>query len=94
LFVFVQVFALFKEVNGAESTEHGEALGKAKQKEYGDKHCHQPSDNYSADMDADGMAEVANLLFRVGDKLAGENTFPSWKNGSEFKAVREKSMEK
>jgi len=80
--------------NGAESTEHGEAWGKLKQKEYNEKHYHQPSDNYSATMNADGMAEVANLLFNVGNKLANETTFPGWKNGSEFKAVREKSMGK
>ncbi len=78
--------------NGAESTAHGEAWGKQKQKEYGDQHYHQASDNYSANMDADGMAEVANLLFNVGLKLSNETTFPGWKNGSEFKAVREKSM--
>ena len=80
--------------NGAESTKHGEAWGKQKQKEYGDLHYHQASDNYSAAMDADGMAEVANLLFNVGLKLSNETTFPGWKNGSEFKAVREKSLEK
>jgi len=80
--------------NGAESTEHGEAWGKQKQKEYGDLHYHQPSDNYSAAMDADGMAEVAIMLFNVGLKLSNEATFPGWKNGSEFKAVREKSMGK
>jgi len=80
--------------NGAESTAHGAAWGKAKQKEYGDHHYHQPSDNYSPNMDADGMAEVANLLFEVGGKLANESTFPGWKNGSEFKGIREKSMGK
>jgi len=78
--------------NGATSTAHGEAWGRAKQKEYNEKHYHQPSDNYSTSMDADGMAQVANLLFNVGNKLANETTFPGWKNGSEFKAVREKSM--
>ncbi|HEY8929985.1 MAG TPA: M28 family metallopeptidase [Mucilaginibacter sp.] len=80
--------------NGAESTAHGEAYGKAKQKEYGELHYHQPSDSYSPDMDASGMAEVANILFKVGEKLANESTFPGWKNGSEFKAVREKTMVK
>jgi Zn-dependent M28 family amino/carboxypeptidase len=78
--------------NGAESTAHGEAYGKQKQKEYGEQHYHQPSDSYSTDMDANGMAQVANLLFKVGNKLANETTFPGWKNGSEFKAVREKTM--
>jgi len=78
--------------NGAESTAHGEAWGKQKQKEYGDLHYHQPSDNYSDTMDAGGMAQVANMLFKVGYKLANETTFPGWKKGSEFKAVRDKSM--
>jgi Zn-dependent M28 family amino/carboxypeptidase len=80
--------------NGAESTLHGEAWGKKQQKEYNDKHYHQPSDNYSAAMNADGMAQVANLLFKIGDELANETTFPGWKKGSEFREVREKSMEK
>ncbi len=79
--------------NGAESTAHGQAWGKQKQKEYGDLHYHQASDNYSATMDADGMAEVANLLFNVGLKLSNETIFPGWKNRSEFKVVREKSLE-
>jgi len=78
--------------NGAESAANGEAYGKAKQKEYGDLHYHQPSDSYTPDMDANGMAQVANLLFKVGNKLANETTFPGWKAGSEFKAIREKSM--
>jgi Zn-dependent M28 family amino/carboxypeptidase len=80
--------------NGAESTEKGEAWGRQQQKEYNEKHYHQPSDNYSTAMNADGMAEVANILFNVGNKLANETTFPGWKNGSEFKAVREKSIGK
>jgi Zn-dependent M28 family amino/carboxypeptidase len=80
--------------NGANSTVHGEAWGKQQQKEYNEKHYHQPSDNYSPAMNADGMAEVADLLFNVGLKLSNETTFPGWKNGSEFKAVREKSMGK
>jgi len=80
--------------NGAESTDKGEAWGRQQQKEYNEKHYHQPSDNYSPAMNADGMAEVANILFNVGNKLANETTFPGWKNGSEFKAVREKSMGK
>jgi Zn-dependent M28 family amino/carboxypeptidase len=80
--------------NGAESTLHGEAWGKQKQNEYNDIHYHQPSDNYSAAMNADGMAEVANLLFKLGNQLANETTFPGWKKGSEFEAVRVKSMGK
>ena len=70
------------------------AWGKQKQKEYNDINYHQPSDEYSDAMDADGMAQVANLLFKIGDQMANETTFPGWKSNSEFKAVREKSMGK
>jgi Zn-dependent M28 family amino/carboxypeptidase len=80
--------------NGAESTAYGAAWGKQKQKEYGEQHYHQASDNYSPAMDANGMAQVANMLFNIGNKLANETTFPGWKNGSEFKAVRDKSIGK
>jgi Zn-dependent M28 family amino/carboxypeptidase len=80
--------------NGAESIEHGATWGKQQQKIYNDQHYHQPSDNYSADMNTEGMAQTANLLFKVGYQLSNEATFPGWKKGSEFKAIREKSMGK
>ncbi|SHI46289.1 Zn-dependent amino-or carboxypeptidase, M28 family [Hymenobacter daecheongensis DSM 21074] len=53
---------------------------------------HQPSDEYSPTADYRGMEQDARLLFRVGQRLASETTFPQWKAGSEFKAIREKSM--
>lgn len=76
--------------NGTNSIEHGDEWGKAQKKDYNDNNYHQPSDNYSADMDCTGMAEVANIMYNIGVKLAGESTFPGWKTGSEFKAIREK----
>jgi hypothetical protein len=30
------------------------------------------------------------LLFMIGKRLAFETTWPAWKAGSEFKAIREK----
>jgi len=80
--------------NGDISLAHGEAWGKAQQKDYTAHRYHQASDNYTPDMDASGMAEVANLLFNVGYQLSNETTYPGWKNGSEFKAIREKSLGK
>jgi Zn-dependent M28 family amino/carboxypeptidase len=80
--------------NGDISLAHGAEWGKQQQKEYNANHYHQASDNYSPDMDATGMAQIANLLFNVGYQLSNETTYPGWKNGSEFKAIREKSLEK
>jgi len=77
---------------GLISKTHEAGWAKKQQDDYVANQYHQPSDNYSPEMDATGMAQVANLLFRLGNDLANGDTFPGWKNGSEFKAVREKSM--
>lgn len=78
--------------NGIISLDHGDGWGKQHQDDYTAHHYHQASDNYSPDMDATGMAQIANLLVRLGDELGNSDAFPGWKNGSEFKAVRERSL--
>jgi len=80
--------------NGSVSVEHGEAWGEARKKEYNDKHYHAPTDEYSSDWDLSGIMEDMKLLFDVGYRLSNETTFPGWKTGSEFKAIREKSLGK
>lgn len=79
---------------GSQSVIKDGTYGADKQKDYGDNRYHQQADNYTDAMDATGMAQIANLLFRVGTKLSNETTFPGWKPGSEFKTVRDKSMGK
>ncbi len=78
--------------NGLISKTHDANWAKQHQEDYNLHHYHQPSDNYTPDMDASGMAQVANLLYRLGYELSNETTFPGWKAGSEFKEIREKSM--
>ncbi len=80
--------------NGNISLEHRAEWGKKKQEDYTAHHYHQASDNYSADMDASGMAQIANLLFNVGYQISNEVTYPGWKKGSEFKAIRDRSLGK
>ena len=94
-FNFAKVGVPALDINtGAESTAHGEAWGKQQQEDYNDHRYHRQADNYADTMNADGMAQVANLLFKIGKKMANETTFPGWKAGSEFKAVRDGSMGK
>nr|WP_067055639.1 M28 family metallopeptidase [Mucilaginibacter sp. L294] len=80
--------------NGAKSIQRGEEFGKQQLKEYNDQRYHQPSDQYSDAMDTKGMAQTANLMYQLGVKLSNETTFPGWKKGSEFKAIRDKAMAK
>ena len=78
--------------NGLISKTHDANWAKQHQEDYNLHHYHQPSDNYTPDMDASGMAQIGNLLYKLGFELSNETTFPGWKAGSEFKAIREKSM--
>ena len=74
-----------------DSRLRGKAFVEEKYNEYYAKHYHQPSDEYDPKADLRGAEQDMRLLFRVGQKLASETTFPKWKEGSEFKAIREKS---
>ncbi len=76
---------------GTESTTHDAAWGKQQQDNYTAHRYHQPGDNLSAIASYDGMAEVANVMYAVGWKLANETLFPDWKSSSEFKAIRDKT---
>lgn len=52
---------------------------------------HRPQDEYDPDTwTFDGMALDGMLLYKVGWQLANSNEWPKWKEGSEFKSIREK----
>lgn len=52
---------------------------------------HQPCDAWSPDWDLRGAAEDTAVLYEVGRSLAFSRMWPSWKQGSEFKAIRERT---
>ncbi len=52
---------------------------------------HQPADEYSSDWDFTGMAQDAELLHAVGERLASSCDWPEWSQDSEFRAARERS---
>ena len=58
--------------------------------DYTKSRYHAPGDNAEAITDYSGMVEDTRLLFDLGYRLSRQTTFPKWKDGSEFKAVREK----
>lgn len=69
-----------------KGVEHGRELKSM----YTQKYYHQPSDEYdTATSNYEGGVEDLKLLFKVGYRLSMENTWPAWKRGSEFKAVRD-----
>jgi Zn-dependent M28 family amino/carboxypeptidase len=69
--------------------EHGRELKSV----YTQKYYHQPSDEFDpAIMNFEGGIDDLKLLYLVGARLASESTWPKWKEGSEFKAIREEYM--
>jgi len=83
--------ALFARGNN-DHVEKGKVFMSEKEKDWLANNYHKPFDEYQDWWDLSGVAEDAKLMFRIGWKLANEDSFPKWKDGSEFKAIREKQF--
>ena len=66
-------------------TERGEALTR----QYIEDNYHQPSDEWSPDWDFSGMADDCLMLHHLGRNLADSRVWAEWREGSEFKKVRD-----
>lgn len=75
--------------SGVDHVEHGEAWTEQKRDEYTAQHYHKPSDEYRPDWDLSGAIDDLRLFFEVGYRIANESTFPNWREGTEFRAVRD-----
>ncbi|MFY8023956.1 MAG: M28 family metallopeptidase [Sediminibacterium sp.] len=90
-FAKVGIPALFAN-SGVDVIGKGKEYGEALENEYNRKNYHQPSDNYDAKTwTGDGAINDLKLLFTIGRRMGFETSFPKWKEGSEFKLIREKS---
>jgi len=76
---------------GIKYKGHDAAWGMQKASEYTDKHYHQPSDEYRADMDFTGDAVMARFGFALGWQAASAPKLVGWEKGDEFEADRVKS---
>lgn len=75
---------------GNDHIEYGTTYGDKKAEEFIAERYHQPSDEFDeATWDLQGGFADLQLVFDVGKRLAFETTWPQWKEGSEFKAIRE-----
>lgn len=57
--------------------------------DYNQNRYHRPADEYDESWQFGGMYQDAALFYQVGAKLANSDQWPQWKEGSEFKAIRE-----
>jgi Zn-dependent M28 family amino/carboxypeptidase len=77
--------------SGEDLVNGGKAAGKAAAETYTREHYHQPSDEFDPNWDLTGMAQDIDILYDLGRKLANSREWPSWYQGSEFRAAREKT---
>lgn len=76
---------------GEDLVNGGKARGAALREAYTEKKYHQPADEWSKNLDFSGEAEDVTLLYNVGKSLVNSARWPEWKDGSEFKALRDRS---
>ncbi|MCP4102616.1 MAG: M28 family peptidase [Lentisphaerae bacterium] len=92
-FAKVGVPSLFVRGN-CDHAKNGKDWAHKKEKEWLANNYHKPTDEYDASWwDFTNIVDDAKLAFRIGFKLANENTFPKWNNNSEFKSIREKKIQ-
>ena len=78
---------------GMKFKGHPESWGLDQEKEYVEKHYHQPSDEYHPEMDFVGDSAMARFGFALGWEAASLPTLIGWQNGDEFAAARLKSQQ-
>src|SRR5467141_2046400 len=77
---------------GIKYAGHDAQWGDEQAKDFTVHRYHQPSDEYSPDMDFTGDAVIARFGFVLGSKAAWLPTLPGWVPGDEFEAARKKSQ--
>ena len=77
---------------GMKYKGHDEAWGLAQDREFVEKHYHQPSDEYSPSMDFVGDSAMARFGFALGWEAASLPKLVGWQKGDEFEAARGKSQ--
>ncbi len=69
-----------------------EGYGQQKRDEYTANDYHKVSDEVKPDWDLAGAVEDLALMFRVGFDVANADMIPQWREGTEFKALRDSMM--
>ncbi|MFP5307156.1 MAG: M28 family metallopeptidase [Gammaproteobacteria bacterium] len=90
-FAKVGVPALYAD-GGSEVIGKPAGYGLTKRQEYTANDYHAVSDEVKPDWDLSGAAQDMQVLLAVGWRVANGDDWPQWKEGSEFKAVREQSL--
>lgn len=75
--------------SGYDHREKGRAYVEELVAEYVAKHYHSPSDEYRDDWDLSGAVEDLELYYATGRMLTDSDSWPNWREGTEFKEARD-----
>ena len=90
----VPVLLLMGMGGGADLVTGGRAAGDQWVSDYTANCYHKTCDAWSADWDLRGAAQDVALFYEIGRELAYGGAWPNWKDGSEFKPIRDASAAK
>jgi len=74
---------------GYDNREKGVEYGMEKANEYTNDHYHRVSDEYDLSWDVSGAVEDMEMYFRAGLEVANSDSWPNWKEGTEFRQIRD-----
>ena len=85
---------LMMGISGASDlVDGGKEAGQAWVDAYTGKCYHQACDAVSSEWDLGGAVQDISVMYDIGSDLAHSDRWPTWKDGSEFKKIREASAD-
>ena len=90
-FAKVGVPSLYTD-SGIDHVEHGEEWTLARRAEYIANRYHKPADEFDPSWELTGALDDLELLFRVGYRIAAGVEWPNWREGNEFRAIRDADL--
>ena len=87
----VPVLLMMSIAGASDLIVGGKAAGQKWVDDYTGQCYHQACDAWDAGWNLDGAVQDIALVHTLGDELARSAKWPTWKDGSEFKAIRDRS---
>lgn len=87
----VPVLLMMGIAGASDLVAGGKPAGQAWVDAYTGKCYHQACDAWDESWNLDGAVQDISLFHTIGDELARSAKWPGWKDGSEFKAIRDQS---
>lgn len=87
----VPVLLMMGIAGASDLVDGGKPAGQAWVDAYTGKCYHQACDAWDESWNLDGAVQDISLFYTIGDELARSGKWPGWKDGSEFKGIRDAS---